>query len=113
MGVLHATGQGARRHAALDAGRARLGALGIEHIPSYSPQARGRSERLKRTVQNRLVNELQVAGITTCEAANAYLATQYVPQHNATFAVPPRDPVSAFVPRGTADLVVVGRALSR
>ena len=84
-------------------GRA-LARLGIEHIPSYSPQARGRSERLNRTVQNRLVNELRVAGIATCEAANAYLATHYVPQHNAAFAVPPRDPASAFVPLGTADL---------
>ena len=84
-------------------GRA-LARLGIEHIPSYSPQARGRSERLNRTVQNRLVNELRVAGITTCEAANAYLATHYVPQHNAAFAIPPRDPASAFVPLGTADL---------
>ena len=72
-------------------GRA-LARLGIEHIPSYSPQARGRSERLNRTVQNRLVNELRVAGVTTCAAANACLAAHYVPQHNATFAVPPRDP---------------------
>jgi len=39
--------------------------LGIEHIPAYSPQARGRSERLNRTFQDRLVNELRVAGITT------------------------------------------------
>ena len=84
-------------------GRA-LARLGIEHIPSYSPQARGRSERLNRTVQNRLVNELRVAGVTTCAAANAYLAAHYVPQHNATFAVPPRDPASAFVPLGPADL---------
>ena len=84
-------------------GRA-LARLGIEHIPSYSPQARGRSERLNRTVQERLVNELRVAGITTLEAANAYLATHYIPQHNARFGVPPRDPVSAFVPLGACDL---------
>jgi len=84
-------------------GRA-LARLGIEHIPSYSPQARGRSERLNRTVQHRLVNELRVAGITTREAANGYLTTHYVPQHNARFAVPPRDPASAWVPLGTADL---------
>src|SRR5262252_1780574 len=44
-------------------GRA-LAALGIEHIGAYSPQARGRSERLNRTVQGRLVNELALAGIT-------------------------------------------------
>jgi hypothetical protein len=98
-------------------GRA-LARLGIEHIPSYSPQARGRSERLNRTVQDRLVNELRVAGITTAEAANHYLATHYVPQHNATFAVPPRDPASAFVPLGTADVeailcVEVARVVAR
>src|SRR5688572_13876454 len=63
-------------------GRA-LARLGIEHIPSYSPQARGRSERLNRTFQDRLVNELRVAGITTLEAANRYLADQFLPQHNA------------------------------
>lgn len=84
-------------------GRA-LARLGIEHIPSYSPQARGRSERLNRTFQDRLVNELRVAGITTLAAANRYLAEHFVPQHNALFARAPRDPVSAFVPLGDADL---------
>jgi hypothetical protein len=59
-------------------GRA-LAQLGIEHIPSYSPQARGRSERLNRTLQDRLVNELRVAGITTLAAANHYLVHQFVP----------------------------------
>ena len=72
-------------------GRA-LAHLGIEHIPSYSPQARGRSERLNRTFQDRLVNELRVAGIVTLEAANRYLLDQFVPQHNALFARAPRDP---------------------
>ena len=84
-------------------GRA-LARLGIEHIPSYSPQARGRSERLNRTFQDRLVNELRVAGITTLAAANRYLADQFVPQHNATFARAPRDPASAFVALGAVDL---------
>jgi len=84
-------------------GRA-LARLGIEHIPSYSPQARGRSERLNRTFQDRLVNELRVAGIATLEAANVYLAERFVPQHNATFARAPRDPASAFVALGSADL---------
>jgi len=84
-------------------GRA-LASLGIEHIPSYSPQARGRSERLNRTFQDRLVNELRVAAITTLEAANRYLADHFVPQHNALFARVPRDPASAFVPLGDADL---------
>ena len=48
-------------------GRA-LARLGIEHIPAYSPQARGRSERLNRTFQDRLVNELRVAGIAAVPA---------------------------------------------
>jgi transposase len=84
-------------------GRA-LARLGVEHIPSYSPQARGRSERLNRTFQDRLVNELRVAGITTREAGNVYLAERFVPQHNATFARAPRDSASAFVPLGPVDL---------
>jgi hypothetical protein len=84
-------------------GRA-LARLGIEHIPAYSPQARGRSERLNRTFQDRLVNELRVAGIVTLAAANGYLAEHFVPQHNATFARAPRDPESAFVALGCADL---------
>lgn len=84
-------------------GRA-LARLGIEHIPSYSPQARGRSERLNRTFQDRLVNELRVAGITTLVGANRYLAEQFVPQHNATFMRAPRDPASAFVPLGAVVL---------
>ena len=84
-------------------GRA-LARLGIEHIPSYSPQARGRSERLNRTFQDRLVNELRVAGIATIAAANGYLADRFVPQHNATFARAPSDPASAFVALGPTDL---------
>lgn len=84
-------------------GRA-LARLGIEHIPSYSPQARGRSERLNRTVQGRLVNELRVAGITTLADANRYLLERFLPDYNATFARAPRDPASAFVPLGEVDL---------
>ena len=84
-------------------GRA-LARLGIEHIPAYSPQARGRSERLHRTLQDRLVNELRVAGITTIPAANAYLRAVFLPQHNATFSHPPRDPEPAWVPIGDLDL---------
>src|SRR5713226_10173883 len=62
-------------------GRA-LARLGIEHIPAYSPQARGRSERLTRTFQDRLVNELRAAGITTVPAANRYLDAPSVAQDN-------------------------------
>ena len=84
-------------------GRA-LERLGIEHIGAYSPQARGRSERLNRTVQGRLVNELALAGITTPAAANAYLVEQFIPDYDAEFAHPPADPTSAFVPLHGVDL---------
>jgi hypothetical protein len=61
--------------------------LGIEHIAAYSPQARGRSERLFQTLQDRVPKELVLAGITTVEAANAWLRDTYIPAHNARFAV--------------------------
>jgi transposase len=84
-------------------GRA-LKQLGVEHIPAYTPQARGRQERLNRTLQDRLVNELRVAGIATCEEANRYLRERFIPAHNATFGRKPRDPASVFVPAAGADL---------
>ena len=57
-------------------GRA-LSHLGVEHIAAYSPQARGRSERLFQTLQDRLPKELALAGITTMDAANAWLRDTY------------------------------------
>jgi transposase len=77
-------------------GRA-LKQLGIEHIPAYSPQARGRSERLFGTLQDRLVKELMLAGISTLEAANRWLRDVYIAEHNARFAVPAEQEGSAFV----------------
>ena len=68
-------------------GRA-LSQLGIEHIPSYSPQARGRVERLFGTLQNRLPQELRLAGISDIEAANRYIREVFLPAFNAQFAVP-------------------------
>jgi transposase len=87
-------------------GRA-LHRLGIEHIGAYSPQARGRSERLNRTVQGRLVNELALAGITTLAAANAYLTEHFLPDYNDEFARPPADATSAFVPLHGVDLAPI------
>jgi hypothetical protein len=84
-------------------GRA-LQQLGIEHIPSYSPQARGRVERLNRTLQDRLVKELTLHGIATLEAANAYLRDHFIPAYNEEFTRRPADPTSAFVPVGDVDL---------
>jgi transposase len=84
-------------------GRA-LQRLGIEHILGYSPQARGRSERVNRTLQDRLVNEWRLAGITTVAAANRYLREQFVPAFNAEFGRAPREAASAFVALGGVDL---------
>lgn len=72
--------------------------LGIEMIPAYSPQARGRSERAFRTHQDRLVKELAKMGITTMDEANRYLKEQYMPAFNREFSEPPREAGSAFVP---------------
>ena len=84
-------------------GRA-LKQLGVEHIGAYSPQARGRSERMFGTLQDRLVNELRLAGITTIEKANAFIREVYLPEHNARFAAPPAQPGSAFTPIPGVDL---------
>jgi transposase len=77
-------------------GRA-LRQLGIEHIAAYSPEARGRSERAFRTLQDRLPNELALAGIGTVEAANRWLAEAFTPQHNAAFAVAAEQDGTGFV----------------
>jgi len=77
-------------------GRA-LAQLGIEHIAAYSPEARGRSERVFRTLQDRLPKELRLAGITGLEAANRWLAETYLPEHNARFAIPAEQDGTAFV----------------
>jgi transposase len=84
-------------------GRA-LDQLGVEHIGAYSPQARGRSERMFATLQDRLPKELKLAGIAAVEAANTFLREVYLPAHNARFAVPPAAAGSAFVPIQGVDL---------
>ena len=97
------SGTGPDRSKPTQVGRA-LQRLGIEHILGYSPQARGRSERVNRTLQDRLVNELRVAHIRSLPAANRYLRDHFLPAFNAEFARPPADPTSAFVPLGGVNL---------
>jgi len=84
-------------------GRA-LERLGVEHIAAYSPQARGRSERVFQTLQDRLVKELALAEIDTIEAANVFIRDRYIPAHNARFAVPAEQPGTAFVAIPGVDL---------
>jgi hypothetical protein len=76
-------------------GRA-LQALGIHQIIATSPQAKGRIERLWNTFQDRLVAELRLAGITTLAAANAFLATTFLPAFTAQFTVPAAVATSAY-----------------
>jgi transposase len=78
--------------------------LGVEHILAYSPQARGRGERVNRTLQGRLVNELRVAGIRSLAGANRYLDDVFLPNYNTELGRPAADPASAFVTAGDADL---------
>ena len=78
-------------------GRA-LAQLGIAHIAASSPQARGRSERMFGTLQDRLIKELAKAGLTEIDAANAWLRQVYLGAHNARFAQAAALPDSAFVP---------------
>jgi hypothetical protein len=90
-------------------GRA-LAQLGTRHIAAYSPEARGRSERAFRTLQDRLPKELALAGITTIAAANRWLAETYWPAHNAAFAVAPAEAGNAFVataPAGWRDILCI------
>jgi len=69
--------------------------LGIISIPSLSPQARGRIERLWGTFQDRLVSELRLAGVSNREEANKVL-WDLLPRHNQRFAVPAAVPGSAY-----------------
>ena len=71
--------------------------LGIEAIPAYSPQAKGRVERLWRTLQDRLTKELRLAGVASLEHANAFLP-DFMERYNVRFAIEPEDPLDAWVP---------------
>lgn len=84
-------------------GRA-LAQLGIEHIAGYSPQARGRSERMFETLQGRLPQELRVRGITEMEEANTFIREEYLEKHNQNFAVASSEEGSAFIPWVGIDL---------
>ncbi len=82
----------------LTQGHRALQQLGVTLIPAYSPEARGRSERAFRTLQDRLPKELALAGITEMAAANRYLTEQFLPQYNERFIVRATEPGTAFIP---------------
>ncbi|MBV8729526.1 MAG: transposase, partial [Acidobacteriia bacterium] len=76
-------------------GRA-LRELGVQMIPAYSPQARGRSERNFATWQGRLPQELRLAGIGTVEGANRFLREHYLGEFNRKFMVAAAQKGTAF-----------------
>jgi transposase len=84
-------------------GRA-LSQLGIDRIPAYSPQARGRGERNFLTWQGRLPQELRLWGLRTREEANRFLKRRYIREFNRKFTVAATQPGTAFVPAGGMDL---------
>lgn len=71
--------------------------LSVEVIYAHSPQAKGRVERLFKTLQDRLVKDMRLAGISTIDEANAFLEA-YLPDHNKRFSVPPKEECPVFRP---------------
>src|SRR5437660_638244 len=71
--------------------------LGVEGIPAHSPQAKGRIERLWQTLQDRLIKEMRLAGVSTLEQANAFLPC-FIEGWNAHFSHESADPAPAWLP---------------
>ena len=81
--------------------------LGIETIPAYSPEARGRSERLFRTWQGRLPQELKREGIKTIPDANRYILEVFLPWYKKHLVKEPLEQGSAFTRYRGRDLDLV------
>jgi transposase len=96
-------GEPVDKHRLTQVGRA-MKELGMQMIPAYSPQARGRSERSFGTWQGRLPQELRLAGIHTLEEANAFLRERYIAEFNQKFTVPAKERGTAFRKTGRSDL---------
>jgi hypothetical protein len=97
------TGEPVDRRRLTQVGRA-MKELGIEMIPAYSPQARGRGERNFQTWQGRLPQELRLAGIRDQQQANAFLNQRYIPEFNKKFAVAAAQVGTAFLRTQRTDL---------
>lgn len=72
--------------------------LGIELINAHSPEAKGRVERLFKTLQDRLIKELRLRGISDREEANRFMEKEFIPAFNRKFAVAPREAGDAHRP---------------
>ncbi|MFH0821096.1 MAG: ISNCY family transposase [Candidatus Peregrinibacteria bacterium] len=87
--------------------------LGIEPITAYSPEAKGRVERLFGTLQDRLIKELRLRGISTAAGANQYLEKEFVPEFNRRFAVEPKSAVNLHRPLALPEQKQLSAILSR
>ena len=96
-------GERVDKHRLTQVGRA-MKELGVQMIPAYSPQARGRSERNFGTWQGRLPQELRLAGINSLEEANRFLRKHYIEEFNAKFKVAAEEKASAFRRCSRSDL---------
>ena len=96
-------GEKVDKHRLTQVGRA-MKELGVQMIPAYSPQARGRSERNFGTWQGRLPQELRLAGITGREAANEFLRDRYIAVFNEKFRVAAAEKGTAFRRTARTDL---------
>ena len=93
-------------HRLTQVGRA-LHEVGVQMIPAYSPQARGRSERNFGTWQGRLPQELRLHQIASLEAANVFLREHYIAEFNRRFQVAAAQRGSAFLPCRRRDLNLI------
>jgi len=82
--------------------------LGVELILANSPQAKGRVERMNGTLQDRLVKEMRLAGVSDIAAGNAFLDKTFLPRLNRQFAVAAREPADLHAPLAAA-LAAVGK----
>lgn len=79
--------------------------LAIEVQHAHSPQAKGRVERANGTLQDRLVKEMRLVGISSIDAANDFLTkADYITKHNNQFAILPTEPGDAHRPAAEYDL---------
>jgi transposase len=101
--VTQKAGDRVDKHRLTQVGRA-MKELGVQIIPAYSPQARGRSERSFGTWQGRLPQELRLAQVTTVEGANRFLREQYITRFNGQFTVAAQQKGTAFRRTSRTDL---------
>lgn len=87
--------------------------LGVELIFALSPQAKGRVERLFKTLQDRLVKELRIRGISCVEEANCFLEETYIASYTRKYGVQPREAQDAHRPLSKRDVNLLPQTLCR